>query len=189
MERMGESEISLMKYLSANPRSKNVDISTALKEDKGNTTNRLKRLKQKGLVEVSGKNWSLSEKGILHLITAGGDVYTIIRNYHYTQPWVKQLEILNQVLTEELPFWPEERNQVIGQLYLSLDAITKAGVVDETVILYAVTGVFKSYVDKKIKAKQMTPKKMVVVAERLTAELGGIKKTLKDIGFDYDFNR
>lgn len=187
MERVGKSESDLLEYLSGHPRSRNIDISTALNEDKANVSNRLKRLKKKELVEEKSDKWSLTEKGIMHLIGLGGDIQTIIKNYWYTQSWVKTLKIVDEILTNELSFWPQDRNQVFSQLYLSLDAISKAGVTDETVLQYSIMGVFKSYTDKKIKTKQMKKKQMVKIGKKLVAVLGGLKNTLKIANFDYGF--
>lgn len=155
-ERIGKSEAEVLEFLGMNPRARNIDISTGLNEDKANVSNRLKRMKKKGLVKESSDKWSLTENGISKAFAVGVEVGPVLKNYWYSFEWIKNLHVIDEVLLKELSFWGSERNKILGEMFEGCEKLKSTGLFEEEVMQYAFVGMFKSYLDKKMKSKQMT---------------------------------
>jgi len=179
--RIGPAEVDVLNYLAANPRSHNIDMVRALQVDESNISKRLRVLREKEYVIRVGKRgpWSLTSSGAAELIKLGGSVRTILLNYWYSDAWAKSLKEFDDVLTEELPFWANDRDQIMGKIIISLDALRSTELLDDTTMLHAVVGVFKSYLGKKYKAKKLDRSQAQRVYDRFTALGGGEAEVLK----------
>jgi len=182
--RIGKNEIELLTYLSINPRSRHVDITNYLQEDKGNITHRLQRLKKKNLIMVeSGKKWSLTTYGFETIISLGADVKPILKNYWYRDDWINQLKETDEILTRELSFWGKDRNKILGKMFLAFNTLDSTGLLSEQVIRNVVAGMFQDYFDEKMRTKQMTQKDFRRIHGSIVSYFG-VKNLGRKIGYD-----
>ncbi len=124
MERKtSDPEIKILHYLSAHPRTGVVEISRAIKADRGNVSKKLKKLLDPPkLVESNTRNnrgpWSLTTEGLSEAIRTGVDVRTALKNYWYLDKWIEYLKRIDDILTQDLPnIWEKDRNRVLREIF------------------------------------------------------------------------